>query len=82
MVYKPARAPVIWEIVLLNLAEAHGDLLRLRRRLVYLDTGIPCSRQYFRCLFCFPRAFPDFWPKSVLAKKGRGEKNEHVVKVW
>ena len=40
-------------------------------RRLNLAGKIPYSRQYFRCLICFPRAFPDFWPKSMLAKKRR-----------
>lgn len=36
-----------------------------------LAGNIPCSRQYFRCLFCFPRAFPELWPKTVPTRRGR-----------
>ena len=63
---------MIWhKTILSNLIEAHGDLKYLQARMVYLATGkalsddIPCSRQYFRCLFCFPRAFPELWPKTI-----------------
>lgn len=110
---------MIWHrIILSNLIEAHGDLMNLQARMVYLATGqardgwkrliewdvqkqqitpgilavqmqhiyhhvnwtwnsrnlnlagaLPCSRQYFRCLFCFPRAFPELWPKTVPTRR-------------
>ena len=47
----------------------HNEAWNSRR--LNLAGKIPCSRQYFRCLFCFPRTFPDFWPKSMLAKERR-----------
>ena len=34
-----------------------------------LAKNIPCSQQYFRCLYGFPRAFPELWPKSIRQHK-------------
>lgn len=34
----------------------------------------PCSKQHFRYLKCFPRTFPELWPKTIPSRNKKHEK--------